>query len=125
MRPPRPWRLPVGAATVSQLTARLGLPTDRGPRILVVSAHADDAEIGAAGTIGRLVHERPDSEVTWIVLAAPDPTRADEARSSAATLLGPTASRIVVGDLRDGYLPFLGAAAKERSPPTRRWIPTW
>ena len=66
-----------------QLTERLGLPTDRGPRIFVASAHADDAEIGAAGTIARLLSERPDAEITWLVLAAPDSLRAAEARASA------------------------------------------
>ncbi len=96
------------------LTDRLGLPRDRGPRILVAGAHADDAEIGAAGTIARLIAERPDASVTWLVLAAADPDRAAEARASAGRLLaGAAASSVVVGDLRDGFLPFLGTAAKD------------
>jgi LmbE family N-acetylglucosaminyl deacetylase len=99
---------------VRPLTERLGLPTDRPPRIVVASAHPDDAEIGAAGTIGRLVSERPDSTITWLVLAASDPARASEARASAERLLVDAAAiDIDIGDLRDGFLPYLGPAAKD------------
>jgi LmbE family N-acetylglucosaminyl deacetylase len=92
----------------------LGLPSDRAPRILVVSAHADDAEIGAGATIRRLAEERRDASVTWLVLAAPDPVRAAESRASARRLLeGVAEVRLDVRDLRDGYLPFLGTAPKE------------
>ncbi len=95
------------------LTERLGLPIHRGPKIMIVGAHADDAEIGASGTIGRLVAERRDVEVTWVVLATADHVRANEARDSAERLLGGVAHHVVLGDLRDGYLPYTGPEAKE------------
>lgn len=101
-------------ASVGDLTDRLGLPRDRGPRILIAGAHADDAEIGASGTIARLTAERPDAEVTWLVLAAADPVRAAEARTSADRMLAGV-SRVVIdlGVMRDGYIPYQGPAAKE------------
>jgi LmbE family N-acetylglucosaminyl deacetylase len=103
-----------GDGDLKALTNRLGLPGGRGPRVLVVGAHADDAEIGAGGTISRLVSERSDAEVIWLVLAAGDPVRAAEARASVECLMAGVAGCLVdLQGLRDGYLPYLGTAAKD------------
>lgn len=80
--------------------------------MFALGAHADDLEIGCGGTVARLLLERPDSRVTWVVLSS-DPDRAAEARASAAALLGPAAARVEVLPGRDGYLPYQATATKE------------
>src|SRR5438128_5686451 len=73
--------------------------------VLCLGAHADDIEIGAGGTILRLLERHPDAQVLWIVLSA-TPARAAEARAAAAAFLaGATAPRVVVEDFRDGFFP--------------------
>jgi LmbE family N-acetylglucosaminyl deacetylase len=94
------------------LTASLDL--ERGPaRVLAIGCHADDVEIGCGGTLLALAEQRPDLEVTWLVLGA-DGVRADEARASAAAFLAGVSSTIVVEGFRDGFFPYLGPAVKER-----------
>jgi LmbE family N-acetylglucosaminyl deacetylase len=91
---------------MSGLTARLALPSDRPVRCLVIGAHPDDIEIGAGGTILRLIAERPDTALTWVVLSG-DGERATEAEDSARTLAGQAVTVDVrLLDGRDGYLPY-------------------
>lgn len=81
-------------------------------RILFLGAHADDIEIGCGGTVLRLVADRRDLEVRWVVFCA-TPERAGEARASASAFLGEVKATVVVRDHRDGYLPWAGAAIKD------------
>jgi LmbE family N-acetylglucosaminyl deacetylase len=82
-------------------------------RILALGAHSDDIEIGCGGTILRLVGERRDLEVLWVVFAA-TPERAAEARASANAFLdGVSTTKVAVRDYRDGFLPYSGSAVKE------------
>lgn len=87
------------------LSEVLALPRDRPLRVFALGAHADDLEIGCSGFVARLLAERPDSRVTWVVLSS-DAERAAEAKASAAALLGRAVARVEVLSGRDGYLPY-------------------
>lgn len=80
-------------------------PVGRPLRVLAIGAHPDDIEIGAGGTIARLLDERPSTEVQWVVLSA-TPAREVEARAGATALAGRAGKlEIVIGDLPDGRFP--------------------
>ena len=81
-------------------------------RLLCLGAHADDVEIGAGGTVLRLLAERPHTHVTWAI-ASGDGPRAAEARAAAAALLGGAAAvDVEVAAFRDGYLHTQAAEVK-------------
>lgn len=81
--------------------------------ILAVGAHADDVEIGAGGTILRLLTDHPDSTIQWIVLSASE-ARAAEARASAAVFSRQAArTDVLVANLPDGRLPAASTALKD------------
>jgi LmbE family N-acetylglucosaminyl deacetylase len=81
-------------------------PADGRPlRLLCLGAHADDIEIGCGGTVLRLLAERPDTEVTWVVFSA-TPERRREAENTAARFLEPAPrSRVEVFDFPDTRFP--------------------
>jgi LmbE family N-acetylglucosaminyl deacetylase len=83
-------------------------------RVLAIGAHPDDIEIGAGGTILRLVDDGRLAAVTWAVFSG-DETRAAEAHASAGQFLaGCPSVSVIVHDFRDGFLPYEGGAVKER-----------
>jgi LmbE family N-acetylglucosaminyl deacetylase len=83
-------------------------------RLLVIGAHSDDIEIGCGGTLVRLLHDYADLEVGWVVLTAAGP-RMHEARASAEAMLASVRQpQIVLESFRDGFLPYAGAALKDR-----------
>jgi LmbE family N-acetylglucosaminyl deacetylase len=87
------------------LAASLGLPGTP-LTILCMGAHSDDLEIGAGGTIMRLVAERPGSTVHWVVFTAAGERHA-EAAASASEILAPLGARahLHVKTFRESFFP--------------------
>lgn len=81
--------------------------------LLCISAHADDVEIGAGGTVLLLIHEQRISSVTWVVLSG-TPDREIEARASARAFLdGGPEPRILVQDFPESYFPSEASRIKD------------
>jgi LmbE family N-acetylglucosaminyl deacetylase len=81
--------------------------------VLCLGAHADDIEIGCAGTVLTLLNRATPLTVTWVIFSAQG-DRAAEARWSAQSLLADAAKRqIELKDFQDGFFPYSGAQIKE------------
>jgi len=83
----------------------LQIDTSNLQRVLCLGAHCDDIEIGAGATILRLLRQRPELEVTWVVFSGNEIRRA-EAKHAAESFLGGCAKRaITLHAFRDAYFP--------------------
>ena len=81
--------------------------------VLAIGCHADDLEIGCGGMLLALLRERPDIEVTWVVLGGAG-ARGDEARASAEEFLsGAASAEVLVHGFRDAFMPYHAEAVKE------------
>lgn len=90
------------------------IDTRRIERLLCIGAHCDDIEIGAGGTLMRLIAERPGLQVKWVILGGEDSVRAQEARRAAALFTrGAGGVEVVVHGYRDAFMPFQGGEIKE------------
>ena len=95
------------------LPLKLSRPGASPARVLALGAHPDDIEIGCGGTILKLIEQGAVAEVHWVVLSGED-ERAEEARASAAALLGGLGRiEIDVCDFSDGFFPYEGKRIKD------------
>jgi LmbE family N-acetylglucosaminyl deacetylase len=88
-------------------------PADRPLRILCIGAHGDDIEIGAGGTILRLLADHPGAEVCWVVCAS-NPVRQLEAEASARAFCADAGNlTLTIAPLPENVLPQHAVEVRE------------
>jgi len=75
-------------------------------RVIAIGAHSDDIEIGAGGTLLKLIEANPDLKVCWVVFNA-ERTRFSEAQESAKEYLAPLKKgyQVQIASFRESYFP--------------------
>jgi LmbE family N-acetylglucosaminyl deacetylase len=91
---------------------RFCFPEKKPLKVLCIGAHADDIEIGCAGTIQRLLNEY-EPKITWVVLSGNE-TRRLEARKSANYFLPKESGhKIIINEFKQSYFPYIGSEIKD------------
>ena len=81
--------------------------------LLCLGAHCDDIEIGAGGTILRLVRELENIAVRWVVMCSNEERKREAAACADLFLKGVRQKEVIIRDYRDGFLPFTAVQVKE------------
>jgi LmbE family N-acetylglucosaminyl deacetylase len=103
---------PVGKLRLKRVELS-ALAGDQIRTVLCLGAHADDIEIGAGGTIIKLLNAVRSVDVHWIVLSGNE-RREEEARASAdAFLKDAGTAEVSFGRFRESYFPYTGAEIKQ------------
>jgi LmbE family N-acetylglucosaminyl deacetylase len=89
------------------------LANEKPVNVLCLGAHCDDIEIGAGGTLLKLLDTCQVNSVLWVIFASTE-VRKKEATASAKRFLAKTSNHdIRIQSYRDGFLPFMAAEVKD------------
>lgn len=83
-----------------------------GLTVLCLGAHSDDIEIGAGGTLLSLMASGRPLEIVWCVASATGKRKIEAEQSAAAFLEKAPRSRVITGEFKDGFFPYIGSEVK-------------
>ena len=89
------------------------LDTKKPLNILALGAHCDDIEIGAGGTLLKIIDTYTVESVKWVIFASNEIRKKEATTSAKLFLKGIKNTDILIKDYRDGFLPFLAAEVKD------------
>jgi len=92
---------------------KIQLNKDKPLKILCLGAHCDDIEIGAGGTLLKLLDEYTIEQVTWIVFSSNEVRKKEAAKSAERFLSHVPGKNIRFNHFRDGFFPYEGNKIKE------------
>jgi LmbE family N-acetylglucosaminyl deacetylase len=80
--------------------------------VLCLGAHSDDIEIGCGGTLLQLKETGCDLKFHWVVFSAAG-ARGCEAQKAAELFTAGAEKQMMIGEFRDGFLPYGGSLVKD------------